>query len=128
MKNFQELYKRALQISPKRKLTKYANCGGVGSALITNKGNIYTGICIVCKASIVCAEHSAIADMLKHGESEIEEIVAVSHDRNEVITPCGKCREFMLQIDANNAKTVVCIADDEGVKLSTLLPHHWMRL
>ena len=107
MKNFQKLYEEASKISPRRTLTKYASCGGVGSALITDKGNIYTGICIVCKTSVVCAEHSAIADMLKHGESEIKEIIAVSHDRNEVITPCGNCREFMLQIDVNNGKTLV---------------------
>ncbi len=128
MKNFQELYRQALEISSKRTLTKYASCGGVGAALITSKGNIYTGICIVSKTTIICAERSAIADMLKHGESEIKEIVAVSHDRNEVITPCGNCREFMLQIDVNNGKTLVGIGDNEGEELSKLMPHHWMRL
>ena len=126
--NFKKLYQLASKISAKRKLTKYANCGGVGCALITSKGNIYTGICIDTRCALgFCAEHAAIADMLKHGESEIAEIVAVKESRkNAVVPPCGRCRELMLQIDRNNERTLVYIGANKSERLSKLLPEHWL--
>lgn len=46
--------------------------GAVGAALLTTKGNIYTGINIEIACGIgFCAEHSAIAEMLKNRETEI---------------------------------------------------------
>jgi len=127
--NFKKLYQRASKISSARKLTKYADCGGVGCALMTKKGNIYTGICIdSCCGLGFCAEHSAIAEMLKNGESEIKEILAVKESRNNaVVPPCGRCRELMLQINLNNKKTIVYISKDRTEELSKLLPEHWMR-
>ena len=128
--NFKKLYNEASKISAERKLTKYSSCGGVGCALMTKKGNIYTGICIVsCCGMGFCAEHSAIAEMLKNGESEIKEILSVKESRgNAVITPCGRCREMMLQIDVNNKNTLVYISEDKTEKLSKLLPKHWMKI
>jgi cytidine deaminase len=38
--------------------------------------------------------------MLKHRETRIELIVAVTKDR--ILPPCGHCREMMVQIDGNN--------------------------
>lgn len=127
--NFKELYKKACEITSHKKLTKYANCGGVGCALMTKKGNIYTGICIdTCCGMGFCAEHSAIAEMLKNGESEIKEILAVKESRgNAVIPSCGRCRELMLQINLKNKKTLVYISNKKSVELEKLLPDHWMR-
>ena len=127
--NFKKLYKEASKITSVKKLTKYASCGGVSCALMTKKGNIYTGICIDCCSGIgFCAEHSAIAEMLKSGESEIKEILSVKEGRgNEVIPPCGRCREFMLQINLNNKNTIVHISNNKTEKLSKLLPNHWMK-
>ncbi len=127
--NFEQLYTEAVKINPSRKLSPSANCGGVGSALITAKGKIYTGICIDTYCGLgFCAEHSAIAEMLKNGESEIKEILAVKERfDNAVISPCGRCRELMLQIDPKNKDTIVYIAKDKEMKLSELLPEHWMK-
>ncbi len=130
MKNFKKLYEEASKISASRKLSKAANCGGVSSALITKNGSIYTGICIVsCCGLGFCAEHSAIAEMLKNGESEIKEILAVKENYdNAVISPCGRCRELMIQINPKNKNTVVYLSSKKSEKLSKLLPNHWMKL
>ena len=126
--NFDKLYAEAAKISASRKLSKYANCGGVSAALITESGKIYTGICIdvVCGLGF-CAEHSAIAEMLKNGESQIKEILAVKESReNSVISPCGRCRELMLQINPENKNTIVHLPKNQTAKLDTLLPEHWL--
>ncbi len=98
--------------------------GGVGAAILTADGNVYTGICIDVACGIgFCAEHSAIAEMLKHRETRIAAVVAVTED--QILPPCGRCREFMMQIDRRNADADVMVAEDTVAKLGSLLPYYW---
>ena len=54
-------------------LKKTGEAGHVACALETANGAVYTGICIDVPCSIgICAEQAAIADMLKHGETQIK--------------------------------------------------------
>lgn len=105
-------------------LGKEAKAGSVAAALRTEAGHVYTGISLDMACGIgFCAEHSAIADMLKHREQRIAEIVAVN--AQGVLPPCGRCRELMLQVSSANANTMVVIAAGQSVPLRELLPHHW---
>ena len=98
--------------------------GQVGAALRTRSGQIYTGICLDLACGIgTCAEHSAIVEMLKHRETEVESIVSVSDSR--ILPPCGRCRELLMQIDAKNKSTIVILGDDNSLMLTQLLPHYW---
>ena len=64
--------------------------GGVGAAIRTVNGNVYTGICIDLGCGLgFCAEVAAIAEMLKHRETQINAVVAVSGQR--ILPPCGRC-------------------------------------
>ena len=38
--------------------------------------------------------------------------------------PCGRCREFIRQVDPLNLDTEVILAPDNIVKLRDLLPYH----
>lgn len=106
--------------------TYYRNYAGrVGCALLTRSGNIYTGVSVdlVCGLGN-CAEYSAICEMVKNHESEIEMIVSV-YEGNKIIPPCGRCRELIAQLDEKNTNTRV-ILDEKSVKLlSELLPCKW---
>lgn len=98
--------------------------GEVAAALVTAKGNVYTGICVDTACSMgFCAEHAAVAEMLKGRESEIKTIVAVTNEG--IIAPCGRCRELIWQINERNAKTRVIVAPDKVMSLAELLPQHW---
>ena len=102
---------------------KYS-AGSVAAALLTSQGNIYTGINIDIACGIgFCAEHSAIAEMLKHRETEIEMIVAVSSDG--IRPPCGRCRELLFQVDAKNIHTKVYLSEEKYMTINELLPHRW---
>lgn len=104
--------------------TRFGQCevGGVGCALVTKKGKMYLGVCIdVCCGIGFCAEHSAIASMVTGGESRIVKIVAVFEGK--ILPPCGRCREFMWQINPQNTNTEVLIASDKTVTLKELLPY-----
>ncbi|HSI84937.1 MAG: cytidine deaminase [Candidatus Methylacidiphilales bacterium] len=98
--------------------------GTVASALRSVTGRIYTGVCIQLNCGIgFCAEHAAVAEMIKGGETEIESVVAVSLHR--VLPPCGRCREFLIQINPRNAETRVILRAGHTVSLKELLPLHW---
>jgi cytidine deaminase len=110
----------------KPKVTKHgftiADCG---CALVTDKGNIYLGVSIDTPSSMgFCAEHSAIAEMVKNNEYKINKIVAVLED-GTVLPPCGRCREFMYQINNDNMDTKVLVSKDKIVRLRKLLPYAW---
>ncbi len=123
----QKLIARAKKIVGKFPLnTKDNSAGGVASALITKGGNIYSGISmnIVCGIGF-CAEASAIAEMLKNHETEITMIVAIHYRGNTIITPCGRCRELIYQINKNNLDTQIIISPTETVPLKGLLPNVW---
>jgi cytidine deaminase len=102
--------------------------GDVGAALITDKGNVYCGVCIDVSSSMgFCAEHNAIGAMITAGEYKIKKIVAVWKDKENnifIMSPCGRCREFMRQIDDENLETDVILEKDRTVKLKDLLPYY----
>jgi cytidine deaminase len=102
--------------------------GDVGCALVTDQGNIYVGVCLDLPSGLgFCAEASAIAAMVTAGEQRIAQIVAVWKDADGavyVLSPCGRCREFMAQIHSANVETEVILASDRAIPLRKLLPQH----
>src|SRR5262245_8606147 len=101
--------------------------GTVGATLVTDQGNVYDGVCIDTSGSMgFCAEHAAIAAMVTAGEYHVARIVAVWRDERDgrlyVLPPCGRCREFMRQIDEGNLETDVVLGKDTVRKLKDLLP------
>jgi cytidine deaminase len=101
------------------------SAGGVGAAIRTVQGNIYTGICVDLGCGLgFCAEVAAMAQMLTQGETRMDTVVAVTSDG--IVPPCGRCRETMAQIDARNLDCTVIIAGDRRVPLRDLLPDHWL--
>ena len=100
--------------------------GDVGSTLVTAAGNRYSGVCIDTGSGTgFCAEHAAIAAMVTAGEYQIAKIVAVWRDAAGtlyVVPPCGRCREFIRQIDPANLDTEVVTGRDATLTLRELLP------
>ena len=125
-KDFEKLISEAKKIANKRILSEYASCGHVGCALITKKGNIYTGICIDSNCALGnCAEYAAIADMLKNNESEIDKIVAYSA-KGKIYAPCGRCRELIRMVNDSNLETKVMVNENKISKLKDLLPEMYI--
>ena len=122
---FDELYQQAKSVLQPRRLSEVAEAGGVGAALLTESGRVYTGVCIDTSSSMgFCAEHAAAAAMVTSGESHVVRMVAVNWDGN-VLPPCGRCREFISQLHPDNFKTQVMVSLDQVVTLRELLPYDW---
>ncbi|MCI8273020.1 MAG: cytidine deaminase [Clostridia bacterium] len=126
-KEFKKLLEEAKKQADKIIVNEYASYKQVGCALITDKGNIYTGISIDAKCSLGnCAEYAAIAEMLKNDETKIKKIVAYSY-KGKIYSPCGKCRELIRMIDEENLETEVMLEGDKIYKLKELLPEMFTR-
>jgi cytidine deaminase len=124
MANFDpgQLVTRALAVAAPLPCSDECTAGGVGAAALAESGEVFTGICIDARCSLgFCAEHAAIAEMLKHRLTRILAIVAVTAN-GEIIPPCGRCRELIRQIDPANWDTVVVIAPAGLTRLADLLP------
>jgi cytidine deaminase len=100
--------------------------GDVASALETTTGAIHVGVCIDTGSGTgFCAEHAAVASMVTGGEYAIARIVAVWQDDDErltVLPPCGRCREFIRQVDPSNIDARIVLGHGRTVPLRTLLP------
>lgn len=122
-----ELYNAARAVQNGRTVSPFIDAGGVAAAILTKKGNVYVGVCIDTACTLgMCAERNAIANMITHGESEIEKVVAVMSD-GRVGSPCGACREFMMQLDKNSGDIEILTDLESGssIKLKELMPDWW---
>jgi cytidine deaminase len=97
----------------------------VAAALRTASGAVHTGVCLDLACGVgFCAEHAAIAEMLKHREREIVAIVAVN--AHGIVPPCGRCRELILQLTPRNRETVVVLPGGLRSTVGELLPGYWL--
>ena len=117
-----KLYIAARKVQHERKLSPLIEAGSVSAAVLSAKGNIYTGVCI----DTACAERNAIANMITNEESQIIKIVAVMPD-GKAGMPCGACREFMMQLN-KTAGEIEILCDYETkkvIRLKSLTPEWW---
>lgn len=123
------LYEKALEVQNGRVISPFVDAGGVAAAILTKEGNIYVGVCIdTCCSLGMCAERNAIANMITNGESKIDKVVAVMGD-GRVGSPCGACRELMMQLSPESSKIKI-LTDKETkttVTLGELMPDWWGR-
>lgn len=124
---WEKLYNEAIKVQNGRVVSPFIDAGGVAAAILTKQGNIYVGVCIDTASGLgMCAERNAIANMITNGESQIEKVVAVMPD-GRVGSPCGACREFMMQLDKNSGdiEILLDLKTEKTVKLKDLVPDWW---
>ena len=97
----------------------------VGAVLKTETGKLYGG-CNVENAAYpqgLCAEASAIGNMVAGGETVIREVVVMAKGE-PLVTPCGGCRQRLREFAREEIPVYVC--GPEGLRhtitLGELLP------
>lgn len=112
-----------------RKISYYVLAGCVVAAILFDSGRICTGVCVdTCSTLGICAERNAIFHMITNGESRITKVLAITPDGN-CGTPCGACRELMVQLMPGKYAGVEIMMDYENGKTTTLwelTPHWWI--
>ena len=100
----------------------------VAAALLTQNGHLYTGLNLgTTQPSIaMCAETSAIAQAVMAEEDMKIKLIAVARDKEAyLVSPCGRCREFIYDYGDANTLVVVPADNKQGynvVKIGDLLP------
>ena len=124
---WQSLYEAARAACCPRTVSDYVQVGGVGAAVLSASGKIYTGVCVATASTLgICAERSALFHMLANGESAFVKVVAVDWE-GRVLPPCGACRELMVQLMPQTYSAVEVLVDGEtAVSLADLTPRWWI--
>lgn len=119
--DFNELFEMAKKLSKEIFLNEKSSYGKVAVVCLTDKNNIYTGLCFKTTCNVgFCAETAVIAKMISNSETRITKLIAV-YNGNEIVSPCGKCREQIYQLNNDNINCEIMLKD-KIVKLEDLLP------
>lgn len=125
--DWERLYTAAKNVINPREISPFIEAGGVGAAIMTQEGNIYTGVCIDTASTLgMCGERNAIANMITNGESRIAKVVAIGPD-GKAGSPCGACREYMMQLDKNSGdiEILLDLETRKTITLKELIPDWW---
>ena len=100
----------------------------IGAVLLTKDGEIYTGVNIENASFGLtnCGERTAIFKAVSEGEKEFQHLVVAGHTP-EPISPCGACRQVMVEFCAPDMP-VTLVGDDGVIKETTvegLLPYYF---
>ena len=121
-------YIELIQLANEAKLKAYAPYSHfrVGAALLSESGEIYTGVNVenASYGLTVCAERNVIPTAVTEGMKKIK-ILVVTGGTPEPISPCGACRQFISEF--SDEDTIIILANKEMkykiFKISELLPY-----
>ena len=114
------LYEAAAAVRNERRISAYVTCGEVSAAILSGSGKIYTGVCIdTCSTLGICAERTAVFNMITDGEQEIRKVIAILPDGSSG-APCGACRELMVQLMPESYKSIEIMMDYRKERIMTL--------
>lgn len=93
----------------------------VGAALLTDSGKIYRG-CNIENAAYSptnCAERTAFFKAVSEGERNFAAIAIVG-DKEEYLTPCGVCRQVMIEFCDEKTFQIILPKNKNEYKIFTL--------
>lgn len=119
--NYKQLISKAYEAATKA-YAPYSHFT-VGAAVLTNSGEVYTG-CNVENASYggtICAERVAMTKAISEGHQKFQAIAVVAGN-GEKVSPCGICRQFIVEFGTDILMVFDNCGTPEVVKIDELLP------
>jgi len=127
-----QLYQEAKALYNPHEVSPFIYAEHVVCALEAGDGQIYTGYCFEATAGVfhLCAERAAAFNMYQQSkQTKINRIITFRDEAPAAVggRPCGACREFLMQLDQENAETTFMMdyQKREIVTLKELLPKWW---
>lgn len=130
---WERLYLKAEAEYHPEEVSPFVYAHHVVCALESENGEIYTGFCVesCCGVMNLCAERTAALNMyMNSGQTVIKRLIAF-RDRAPYGggsgMPCGACREFLMQLSAENRNMEIMVDYDrrQTVTLGELMPNWW---
>lgn len=129
-----EIEKQYKEVGIHKEWSPFVTGNNVVAAVEDINGKIWTGINIETASGVVCvcAERVALLKMVTESDTVVvKRILAYGSElpKKELNnwSPCGACREFLLQLSNENKECEVLMdwESKETVKVKDLLPHWW---
>ena len=124
-----QLYEAAKAVLKPRRISEMMEAAGVAAAIESDSDKIYTGVCVDGGCTLgICAERNAIFNMITNGEGAIRRVIAINW-KGEAMSPCGACRELMVQLMPEDYRKIEVMMDYEKnriVTLGELTPEWWI--
>ena len=103
----------------------------VGCAILLKNGKYILGCNVENKSYglSICAERNALFKMISEGKTKMDvEAVCVIGDTVEPISPCGACREVLMELLSPDTKVVLSNLNRKYIelKLEELLPYQFV--
>ncbi|MBI1933923.1 MAG: cytidine deaminase [Ignavibacteriales bacterium] len=109
-------YIELIQLANEAKLKAYAPYSHfrVGAALLSESGEIYTGVNVenASYGLTNCAERTAVFKAVSEGETKFKTI-AITSDSDDFISPCGACRQVLIEICGKNLEVILTNKNNE---------------
>lgn len=130
---WERLYQKAAEQYRPNEVSPFIYAHHVVCALESENGEIYTGFCIESCSGVMnlCAERVAALNMYaSSGRTKIKRLIAF-RDKPPFGggngMPCGACREFLYQLNKENASTEIMLDYEtrQTVTLAELMPIWW---
>ena len=103
----------------------------VGAVLLTKNGDIYTGVNIENASFGLtnCGERTAIFKAVSEGARDFKELI-IYGQTEKPISPCGACRQVMVEFFEQNLKVTLVAKDKSTVVMTVkeLLPYSFTDL
>ena len=103
----------------------------IGAVLVANDGSIYTGVNIENASFSLtnCGERTAIFKAVSEGQRDFSELI-VYGETERPISPCGACRQVMVEFFKPDLKVTLVAKDKTTVEMTVgeLLPYSFTDL
>ena len=125
---WEEMYLKAKEEYHPQAVSPFIDAHHVVAAVLSEKGNIYTGFCIEGASGVMnlCAERVAALNMyINEGTTVIKKLIAFRSEPPKIDggMPCGACREFLMQLSYEN-RNMEILTDYETRKVVLLKWEH----
>ncbi|MEJ6348401.1 cytidine deaminase [Holzapfeliella sp. He02] len=129
---WEKLFNSAKGLYNPHEVSSFIYAEHVVCALEAENGEIYTGYCFEASAGVfhLCAERAAAFNMYQFSkQTKIKRLIAFRNEAPSGVggMPCGACREFLMQLNSENAETEIMIDYNtkETIKLAESFPKWW---
>ena len=128
-----KLIKEAKKQYAPEEISPFITAHHVACALEAEDGTIYGGFCIEGASGVIalCAERTAALNMyIQSGQKVVKRLTCYINgepDGKGGWTPCGACREYMMQLSKNSKDIEILknLDTKEIAKLEELIPDWW---
>jgi cytidine deaminase len=123
-----EIEEALIQAARGARRAAYAPYSGykVGAAILDSSGRVWTGANVenVSSGATLCAERVALGKMVSAGARSVEMVAVATADGG---TPCGICRQSLLEFASDPSEVQVLLADESrqigSFSLAELIPY-----